>query len=160
MKWVAAALWGIFSINAWAQCAPVNLLHAIDIPLVSAPDFASGLQRQPDGTWTRHRFKFRSPFSKLSTDGNFPAAFLNCTAAASHSFHLPASSALLADTVGTSSRDIVFANLVGNGTPGLVAILAGFVFGVTGTSNVVVGLSNPDVSLKTATVNPTPPAPH
>src|SRR4051794_25797546 len=71
-------------------CPSINLFQGSTVNVFEASSFAAGLQRQPDGSYTRHRYKVTSPYSKIDSTPNFQSNFLTCSPAGPRTFRTPA----------------------------------------------------------------------
>jgi len=80
MKRLLPLLAAGFSVSAiYAQtCPSPNFLQGSTVTLFDLMSVA-GLQRQPDGSFTRQRYQIQSPHKKLDSTPNYQSAFLNCS---------------------------------------------------------------------------------
>lgn len=123
-------------------CPAVNFLQA---GFATAFDtHVSGLQRQPDGSFTRWRYNLFAPYSFFDSTPNYQPAFWNCTAAGTRTFKNPAGWVPLADRLGAMTQPMVFTNLLGNGTPVGLAIVPASFDGGPSAPSLMVAIPNPD----------------
>jgi len=131
-------------------CPAVNFLQgsAVIYGGVANYLYASGLQRQPDGSFTRWRYNSYAPYSFFDSTPEYQSAFWNCNPAGARTFKNPPGWVPLADRPGAMSQALVFANLLGNGTPvGLAIVPANFNRGPSAPS-LMVAIPNPDGTAK------------
>ena len=147
-------VWGLLASSGWGQTCNANLVQGNSFVIRLGGDRIGGLQRTPNASYTLQELRWY--------DGSWPAIgpsllaltgyeqiFLNCSAAFPRSFQLPAGWNFLADQLGTSSRNPVIGDLIGDGT--LFAIGAN---DESGDAMDVV-IANPDGTVKSSTILPT-----
>jgi uncharacterized protein (TIGR03437 family) len=150
--WIVAA--GFLAPAIYAQiCPAVNFLQGSTVTVTDSASIA-GLQRQPDGSFTRQRYKIQSPYSKIDSAANYQSAFLNCSGAGARTFQTPPGWVALADRPGAVSQTLVSSDFLGNGTPVGLAVVPGGRPGGPSADSLAVALSNPDGSMKSSTYYP------
>ena len=150
--WIVAA--GFYVSAMYAQtCPAVNFLQGGTVTVFDSTG-AAGLQRQPDGSFTRQRYKIQSPYTRLDSIANYQSAFLNCTGAGARTFKTPAGWTALADRPGAVSQTLVGSDFLGSGVPVGLAIVPGGFSGGPSVDSLLVAISNPDGSLKSNTYYP------
>jgi hypothetical protein len=106
--------------------------------------YASAFQREPDGSFTQQQYLPYAPYSLLGSTPNAQSAFWSDWSASPRAFKNPAGWKFLADRLGVPAQSLVFANLLGNGTPvGLALVPANF-NGGPNTPSLAVAIPNPD----------------
>jgi uncharacterized protein (TIGR03437 family) len=126
-KTVAVPLVRQAEVATASSCPDVNFLQA-GLITVANSSFAAGLQRQPDGSFTGWEYDAFAPFSFVEST---PVIF-NCSASGAPTFKNPPGWTPLKNQLGTTSRPVLAADLLGNGTPvGLAIVPAGFMAGGT-----------------------------
>ena len=142
------------AINAPAtsSCPEVNFLQGGFMALANS-SLIAGLQRQPNGSFTGWEYEAFAPFSFVEST---PVIF-SCTASDAPTFQNPLGWTPLKNELGATSQPILFANLLGNGTPvELWIVPAGFMSGGTfvgqpATTSLLVAIPNPDGTAKSFT---------
>jgi hypothetical protein len=153
MKRLLPLLAAGFSISAiYAQtCPSPNFLQGSTVTLFDLTSVA-GLQRQPDGSFTRQRYQIQSPHKKLDSAPNYQSAFLNCSAAGARAFQTAPGWIPLADQPGAASRTVVASDFLGNGTLVGLAVIAGGQPGGPSADSLLVVVFNADRSLQSNTI--------
>ncbi|MEO8096779.1 MAG: FG-GAP-like repeat-containing protein [Acidobacteriota bacterium] len=112
---------GSLNLAVAQSCPPVNFVQGSIIPVFGSGE-ASDLQRQSDGSFTRNLFSWNRTGgtslglgTKIQTSAKYDQTFGNC-AGTNRTFKLPAAWQAVADQLGTSSRNPVAGNLLGDGT--------------------------------------------
>ena len=144
-------------VTATSNCPNVNFLQGGLISLASG-SLVAGLQRQANGSFTGWEYENFAPFSFVEST---PVIF-DCSASGAPTFQNPPGWTPLKNQLGATSRPVIFANLLGNGTPvGLAIIPAGFMsggifLGQPATTSLMVAIPNPDGTVKSFTFYPVP----
>jgi uncharacterized protein (TIGR03437 family) len=119
----------------------------------------SALERQSDGSFTQWQYLASAPYSFVGSAPNYETNFSNASGAGARTFKNLPGWKFLADRLGVSTQSLVFANLLGNGTPvGLSLAPAGFNGGPNATS-LMVQAFNPDGSAKSPNFYAVPASP-
>ncbi len=145
-----AVVWAMFWANAQGQC-PLVFVQGNSASLWSEPTL-SGLQRLPDGSFTLQQFQWTNSGPepalgpKIGDTPDFEQTLVNCSAAGPRSFQVPAGWRLLSDQLGTTSRNPVIGDLIGNGT--MFAIGSS----PTGGNSMDVVVFNSDITTKSSTI--------
>ena len=122
------------------------------MPLATS-SLVAGLQRQPNGSFTGWEYDDFAPFSFVEST---PVIF-NCSASGAPTFQNRPGWTFLENHLGVTSQPVLFANLLGNGTPvGLAIVPAGFMSGGTfvgqpATTSLMVAIPNPNGTAKSLT---------
>jgi uncharacterized protein (TIGR03437 family) len=152
MLWLAVTGFSVSAIHA-QTCPSPNFLQGSSVTVFDYTS-AAGLQRQPDGSFTRQRYQAQSPYKKIDSVPNYQSAFVNCSGAGARTFKTPPGWIPLADQPGAASQSLVFSDFLGNGTPvGLAVVPGGYAAGPAVDSLLVVIL-NSDGSAKSSAYYP------
>jgi uncharacterized protein (TIGR03437 family) len=144
--WLLAAGFSVSAIHA-QTCPSPNFLQGSSVTVL---DYTSGagLQRQPDGSFTRQRYQSRSPYKKLDSTPNFQSVLLNCSGAGARTFKTPPGWVPLADQPGAASRTLVVSDFLGTGALVGLATVKGGQFGGPSVDSLLVVVLNSDGSLQ------------
>jgi hypothetical protein len=115
VRWVVVLGFSAFSV--WGQCPNPNFLQAPEISLIDRGVSVAGIQRQADGSYSRQRFQYQSPFTKIDATANIQSALVSCTAASPRTFQPPVNWHPFAELPGVSSKSNIVSDLLGRGTP-------------------------------------------
>ena len=108
----------------------------------------SALERQSDGSFTQWQYLASAPYSFVGSSPNYQTNFSSAPGAGARTFKNLPGWKFLADRLGVSTQSLVFANLLGNGTPvGLSLVPAGFGGGPNAAS-LMVQAFDPDGTTK------------
>ena len=152
LLWLVSIGFSVATIHA-QTCPAVSFVQGNSVTLFDRTN-AAGLQRQPDGSFTRYRYLARSPYGKVDSVPNIESTLLNCSAAAGRTFRNLPGWVPLADQPGAASRSLVVSDFIGDGTAvGLAVVKGGYSAGPAVTSLMIV-LTNPDGSGKSRTYYP------
>src|SRR5208283_2384811 len=94
------------------SCPAANFLQGSSVTAFDRTS-AAGLQRQPDGSFTRQRYSALSPYKKLDSVANYQSAMVNCTAAGLRPFKTAAGWTVLADQPTAPSQSMVVSDFLG-----------------------------------------------
>jgi uncharacterized protein (TIGR03437 family) len=140
-----------------SNCPAANFLQGGIMPLATG-SLVAGIQRQPDGSFTGWEYDAFAPFSFVNST---PVIF-NCTASGAPTFKNPPGWTPLKNQLGVTSRPVLAADLLGNGTPvGLAIVPAGFMaggifVGQPATGGLLVAIPNSNGSAKSLTFYSSP----
>jgi len=147
-------LLGPKAVFGGAACPSVNFLQSVFI-LAANTAYIAGFQRQPDGSFTRWLYDYFAPYSVVESDSAFLKGVYSCSAGAiASTFKNPPGWTPLKPQLGTTSHGVVFADLLGNGTPVMLTVLAagagsgGIFVGQPATTSLMVAVLNPDGTRK------------
>jgi len=163
MLWLVAA--GLSASAVHAQtCPSPNFLQGSSVTVFDRsnyPGSAAGLQRQPDGSFTRQRYSLQSTYKKLDSIANYQSAFVNCSGAGARTFKTPPGWIPLADQPGAASQVMVASDFLGNGTPVGLAVVSGGTHypQAPAVDSLLVGFLNSDGSPQSPTYYPVPTNP-
>ncbi len=139
--------------EAGAAVGPLQCMAVGGAPAMSA------LERQPDGSFTQWQYLASAPNSLVGSTPNYQTAFFTAPGAVARTFKNLPGWKFLADRQGVSTQSLVFANLLGNGTPVALALVpAGFDGGPKAVS-LMVQAFNPDGSAKSPIFYAVPASP-
>ena len=163
MLWLVAAGLSASAIHA-QTCPSPNFLQGSSVTVFDRsnyPGSAAGLQRQPDGSFTRQRYQIQSPYKKLDSVPNYQSALVNCSGAGARTFKTPPGWMPLADQTGAASQTMVASDFLGNGTAVALAVVAGGTryAQAPAVDSLLVGLLNSDGSPQSPTYYPVPTNP-
>ena len=154
--WALAAGLPIATVHA-QTCSAVTFLQDSAVTAVDN-SYASGLQRQPDGSFTRWRYTRYAPFLPVDSTPDYQSAFLNCSAAGERTFKNAPGWVFLADRPGAPTQSLVIANLLGDGTPVAVALVPGGYSGGPQTLSLGVAVRNSNGSARSINYYTAPPS--
>jgi uncharacterized protein (TIGR03437 family) len=135
-----------------SNCPAANFLQGGIMPLATS-SLVAGIQRQPDGSFTGWEYDAFAPFSFVEST---PVIF-SCSASGAPTFKNPPGWTPLKNQLGVTSRPVLAADLLGNGTPvGLAIVPAGFMaggifVGQPATTSLLVAIPNSNGTRKSLT---------
>lgn len=155
MKRMLSLLAAGFSVSAiQAQtCPPVNFLQGSSVAVYDQSS-AAGLQRQPDGSFTRQRYQAYSPYKRLDSTPNYQSAFVNCSAAGARTFKTAPGWIPLADQPGAASQSMVDSDFLGDGTLVGLAVVPGGHSGGPAVDSLLVVILNSNGTARSNTYYP------
>ena len=121
-----------------------------DFQVAATQSYVSNLQRQTDGSFTQWQYLANAPYSLIGSTPDVQSSFSNASFPQARPFKNVAGWQFLSERMGVPIQSVVFANLLGNGTPvGLSFEQAGFDGASTTATSLMVVVFNPDGTTKT-----------
>jgi uncharacterized protein (TIGR03437 family) len=142
------ALFLLVTPFAFAQCPPVNFVQGSTLKAYGGGE-AIDFVREPNGSLSRHTFGWTSGVgfglgAKSESLANFEHTFGNC-AGTSRTFQLTSGWRMLAERLGTSSRNPIAGDLVGDGS------VAGIGSATSNGNKAYIAIANADGTLRSQT---------